>query len=49
VTFEYHLFGGTAGVLAALLFWRWEPKPAEKHYDWEDEVDSGSLDETPGV
>ncbi len=37
VSFEYHLFGGAAGVLAALLFWRWDPKPEEKRYDWEDE------------
>jgi len=49
VSFEYHLFGGTAGVLAALLFWRWDPKPAEKHYDWEDEVDTKSLDKTSEV
>jgi membrane associated rhomboid family serine protease len=39
VSFEYHFFGGAAGVLAALLFWRWDPKPAEKRYDWEDEVE----------
>jgi membrane associated rhomboid family serine protease len=49
VSFEYHLFGGTAGVLAALLFWRWDPKPAEKHYDWENEVDSEPPDETSDV
>ena len=46
VSFEYHLFGGSAGVLAALLFWRRDPKPAEKQYDWENEVNSKSLDET---
>ena len=49
VSFEYHLFGGAAGVLAALLFWRWDPKPAEKHYDWENEVDSKPPDETSDV
>jgi membrane associated rhomboid family serine protease len=48
VSFEYHLFGGLAGVLAALLFWRWDPKPAEKRYDWEDEVDTEPLDQDPG-
>jgi membrane associated rhomboid family serine protease len=47
ISFEYHLFGGMAGVLAALLFWRWDPKPAEKRYDWEDEVDTETLDRTP--
>ncbi|MGB5464934.1 MAG: rhomboid family intramembrane serine protease [Sedimenticolaceae bacterium] len=46
VSFEYHLFGGTAGVLAALLFWRTDPKPDEKRYDWENETDGTSLDET---
>ena len=46
VSFEYHRFGGAAGVLAALLFWRTDPKPAEKHYDWEDEGDDTPLDET---
>ena len=45
VSFEYHLFGGISGVLAALLFWRWDPKPAEKHYDWEDEDYSEPPDE----
>ncbi len=49
VSFEYHLFGGMGGVLAALLLWRWDPKPAEKHYDWENEVDSNSPGETPGL
>ena len=44
VSFEYHLFGGVAGVLAALLFWRWDPKPEEKHYDWENEASGESLD-----
>ena len=47
VSFEYHLFGGTAGVLAALLYRRWDPKPAEKHYDWEDDDDNSPLDEPP--
>lgn len=44
VSFEYHLFGGAAGILSALLFWRWDPKPAEKRYDWEDEPDVGPVD-----
>jgi len=45
ISFEYHFFGGAAGVLAALLFWRWDPKPAEKRYDWEDENDTEPLEE----
>jgi membrane associated rhomboid family serine protease len=49
VSFEYHFFGGTAGVLAALLFWRWDPKPVEKQYDWENEGDSESLDDTSEI
>ena len=49
VSFEYHLFGGTAGIIAALRFWRWDQKPAEKHHDWEDEVDTKSLDKTSAV
>lgn len=46
VSFEYHLFGGAAGVLAALLFWRTDPKPAEKRYDWENEADGPPPDDT---
>ena len=45
VSFEYHLFGGAAGVLAALLFRRMDPKPAEKRYDWEDEADGSPTDQ----
>ena len=49
VSFEYHFFGGAAGVLAALLFRNWDPKPAEKHYDWENEDDTESGGENPNV
>ncbi|AWL12191.1 uncharacterized protein HMF8227_01718 [Saliniradius amylolyticus] len=35
VSFEYHFFGAVAGVLAAVLLFRRDPKPARKRYDWE--------------
>ena len=37
ISYESHFFGAGCGVLAALLFARREPRPPEKHYDWEDE------------
>lgn len=49
ISFEYHLFGGMAGALAALLFWRWDPKPAEKQYDWENESETGFVNEGFGA
>lgn len=42
ISFEYHLFGGISGVIAALFWHRLDPKPTEKVYDWE----SSSADET---
>jgi membrane associated rhomboid family serine protease len=45
VSFEYHLFGGVAGVLAAFLFQRMDPKPEQQRYDWEGEDDDTPLDE----
>ncbi|MEO8137132.1 MAG: rhomboid family intramembrane serine protease, partial [Betaproteobacteria bacterium] len=40
VSFEYHLAGAVAGVLAALLWRRRDPLPPRKKYSWEleDEV-----------
>ena len=35
ISFEYHLFGGIAGVICAFLFRNWDPKPLKKIYDWE--------------
>lgn len=46
ISFEYHFFGGAAGALAALLFWRWDPKPKQKRYAWEDEVVDEPFDES---
>jgi membrane associated rhomboid family serine protease len=37
ISYESHFFGACCGVLAALLFARRDPRPPEKHYDWEDE------------
>lgn len=37
ISYESHFFGALCGVLAAFLFSRRDPPPAEKHYDWEDE------------
>ena len=38
ISFEYHLFGAIAGVLAAVLFRNADPKPVEKTYDWEQDT-----------
>ena len=35
VSFEYHLAGAVAGVLAAILWRRRDPLPARKKYSWE--------------
>ena len=35
VSFEYHLFGAIAGLLCAIAFRSWDPKPARKFYSWE--------------
>ena len=37
VSWEAHLFGAFAGVLAALLWRRRDPAPLRKRYSWEDE------------
>ena len=43
VSFEYHLAGALAGVVAAILLFRLDPKPPRKRYSWEDE-DEESAD-----
>ena len=45
VSFEYHLAGAIAGVLAAFLFFRRDPAPPRKRYSWEDEEDEPTADE----
>jgi len=40
ISFEYHLAGALAGVLAALAFHRRDPAPPRRRYSWEDEPES---------
>lgn len=40
VSFEAHFFGAVAGILAALLWHKLDPKPIEKKYSWELESES---------
>lgn len=40
ISFEYHLAGAIAGVVASILLFRLDPKPVRKRYSWEDEDDS---------
>ncbi|MDC8831189.1 rhomboid family intramembrane serine protease [Alteromonas gilva] len=37
ISFEAHFFGAVGGVASALLFWRRDPKHADKRYAWQDE------------
>jgi membrane associated rhomboid family serine protease len=37
ISYESHFFGAGCGILAAVLFARRDPRPPEKHYDWEGE------------
>ena len=41
ISWEYHLFGALGGALAAILFRKLDPRPAEKVYDWEREEEDG--------
>lgn len=43
ISFEYHLTGAVAGVLAAFLLHGRDPLPPRKHYSWEDEEDAESA------
>lgn len=45
ISFEYHLFGGVAGVLCAIMFRHWDAKPVEKTYSWENEPDEDDDDD----
>ena len=45
VSFEYHLAGAVAGMLAAFLLRRRDPSPARKLYSWELEGAGESADE----
>ena len=37
VSFEYHLAGAVAGLVAAVFLFRLDPRPPRKRYSWEDE------------
>ncbi|MEH6652240.1 MAG: rhomboid family intramembrane serine protease [Motiliproteus sp.] len=39
ISYEYHLFGALGGVLCALGFRHWDPKPPRKIYSWERQPD----------
>ncbi|MEH6823857.1 MAG: rhomboid family intramembrane serine protease [Motiliproteus sp.] len=39
VSYEYHLFGALGGVLCAIGFRHWDPKPPRKIYSWERQPD----------
>lgn len=39
ISFEYHFFGALAGIIAALLWARRDPKPVEPKYAWEQQPD----------
>ncbi|WP_416308299.1 rhomboid family intramembrane serine protease [Neptunicella sp. SCSIO 80796] len=43
ISFEYHFFGAIAGSLCAFIFWRRDPKPVEKKYQWEGTEDDDPL------
>jgi len=40
ISFEYHLFGAVAGLIAAIALFRADPMPPRKRYSWEDEEES---------
>lgn len=44
ISWEYHLTGAGAGVLAALLWFRRDPTPQRKRYSWEDEPEPEAID-----
>ncbi|MFK8049491.1 MAG: rhomboid family intramembrane serine protease [Halioglobus sp.] len=47
VSFESHLFGAVAGVLCAVMFRHWDPKPERKRYSWQrtPEEQSANIEE----
>jgi membrane associated rhomboid family serine protease len=49
VSFEYHLAGAVAGVVAALALFRRDPQAPRKRYSWEDEEDdAAAAGDAPG-
>lgn len=49
VSWESHLSGAVAGVLAAVLFRRADPQPPRKRYSWEDEPEEREADPDASV
>lgn len=47
ISYETHFFGAGCGLLAAVLFAHRDPRPPEKHYDWEDE-DGDTTEDVAG-
>ncbi|HEY6942543.1 rhomboid family intramembrane serine protease [Dokdonella sp.] len=45
ISFEYHLGGAIAGLLAAIALRRRDPAPARKRYGWEMEAANDGIDE----
>lgn len=45
VSWEYHLSGAVAGILAAALWFRLDPQPPRKRYSWEDEAEPQPIDD----
>jgi len=43
VSFEYHLFGALAGVIAAFWLRQRDPAPPRKRYSWEEEEEAAAL------
>ena len=48
ISFEYHFFGAVGGILATVLLYRFEPKPEEPKYDWEEKEDEEEQDPVIG-
>lgn len=44
VSWEYHLCGALAGILAAVVWRRADPEPPRQRYSWEDEADEPAPD-----
>ncbi|MCD7098480.1 rhomboid family intramembrane serine protease [Stenotrophomonas sp. MMGLT7] len=40
ISWQSHMGGAVAGIVAALLFYRRDPQPPRKRYSWEDEEDA---------
>ena len=44
VSFEYHLFGAIAGIIAAFLWHGRDPQPPRKRYSWEIEEEESERE-----